>query len=152
MLGRSGVNVASYSMSESEIRRAMEEFGQDVRMASDLTWNSSTSVTLTVPSQYTSYGNRVTYAYDDTTSGTSARSFYRVPGLPNSSAPRTIFVRDVSEFAFARFNRLDGPATSNDETKRLQLTMNVRRSGQTVVAATTSAVSASYLLRNKVSR
>lgn len=152
MLGRSGVNVANYSTSEAQIRRGMEEFGQDVRMASAIAWNSSTSVTLTVPGQYAAHGNLVTYAYDPATSGATARSFYRVPGAPSSGAERMIFVRNISSFSFARYNRLDGAANSNAETKRLQITMNVRRSGQTVVAANTSVVSASYILRNKVVR
>src|SRR5688572_23520838 len=62
MLGRSGANVANYSMMEAESRRALEELSQDLRMAKDITWNSAESVTLTVPDNYTTTGNQVTYA------------------------------------------------------------------------------------------
>lgn len=150
MLGRSGINVANYSMSESEIRRAMEDFAQDVRMANNVNWNSETSITLTVPGNYTSTSNQVTYAWDSATTGSTAQCFYRKPGNASSTSPSTIYVRNVSSFYFRRFNRLDGAASTNAETKRIQITMNVRRTGQTVVAANTSVVSVSYLLRNKV--
>jgi Tfp pilus assembly protein PilW len=150
MLGRSGVNVAHYSASESEIRRALENFSQDVRMASNVTWNSATSITLTVPGNYTDYGNQVTYAYDASTAGATAQCFYRAPGSAVSTAPKTIYVRKISSFSFARYNRLDGAAISDSETKRIQISLNVRRAAQTTVAANTTIISASYLLRNKV--
>lgn len=150
MLGRSGMNVASYSVSESEIRRGIEEFSQDVRMASDVTWNSATSITLTVPNNYTSTSNMVTYAYDETTTGATAQCFYRVPGNATSTAARTVYVRNISSFSFSRYNRLDAAAANDTETKRLQISMNVRRTGATVVAANTTLVLASYILRNKV--
>jgi Tfp pilus assembly protein PilW len=137
MLGRSGANAANYSMSETQIRRAIEEFAQDVRMANNLTWNSERSITLTVPGNYAANGHQVTYAWDNATTGDTAQCFYRMPGDSSSTAAKTIFVRQVSALSFARFNRL-------------QLTMNVRRTGKTLVAANTTLVSASYTLRNKV--
>jgi len=150
MLGRSGMNAASYAVSEAEIRRGVEEFSQDVRMASDITWNSTTSITLTVPNNYAGHGNQVTYAYDNSTTGETAQSFYRKPGTASSTAGTLIFVRGVSSFAFARFNRLDAAASNDTETKRIQISMNVRRTGATLVAANTTLVMASYILRNKV--
>jgi Tfp pilus assembly protein PilW len=149
MLGRSGVNAANYSMSESEIRRAIEDFSQDIRMASNVTWNSAQSITLTVPNNYTSNSNLVTYAYDSAPSGATSLCFYRMPGDSSSTAAKTIYVRNVSSCTFARYNRLDAAATSDNETKRIQVTLNVRRTGFTLVAANTSLVSASYTLRNK---
>lgn len=150
MLGRSGMSAAGYAVSEAEIRRGVEEFSQDVRMASAIAWNSATSITLTVPNNYAGHGNQVTYAYDDATTGPTAQCFYRMPGGASSTAGKLIFVRAVSSFAFARFNRLDGPATNNAETKRIQISMNVRRTRATLVAANTTLVMASYILRNKV--
>lgn len=150
MLGRSGVNVANYSMSESEIRRGLEDFAQDARMAGNITWNSSTSITLTVPNNYATSGNKVTYAWDSSGSGSTAGCFYRQPGTASSGAAKTIYVRNVTSFEFMRYNRLDAAATTDAETKRIQLSLNVRRTGPTVVAANTSGISASYLLRNKV--
>ena len=149
MLGRTGANVANYSDSEAQIRKAVEEFSQDVRMASAITWNSPTSVTLTVPDNYTSHGNQVTYAYDASSSGDTALSFYRMPGTAASTADKTIYVRHVSSFAFERYNRLDATAANDLETKRVQITLNVRRTQTSLVAASTILVSASYILRNK---
>src|SRR4051812_22379838 len=48
MVGRSGFLASSYSEMERETRRAMDVFGQDVRKASNIKWNSSQSVTLYV--------------------------------------------------------------------------------------------------------
>ncbi len=152
MLGRSGMSVASYSVSEAEIRRGVEEFSQDVRMASSITWNSATSVTLTVPTYYTTATppNQVTYAYDTSTAGETALSFYRKLGNSAATATPFILVRNVESFTYSRFNRLDGAATNDNETKRVQISMNVRRTGSTLVAANTRLVLASYILRNKV--
>lgn len=144
MVGRTSMNVTSYSVAEAEIRRAVEKFSQDVRMAADVRWNSSTSVTLRVPYHYASHGNQVTYAFDPV-----ARMFYRHAGDAASTAPKTIFVRELAEVSFSRFNRLNGPAATDPETKRVQITMKVRRTRSTVVAATTALVSASFTLRNK---
>lgn len=151
MLGRSGMNVANYSMAEAEIRRGVEEFSQDARMANGVTWNSSSSVTLTLvaPNAYSGltspHTNKVTYAYDN-----AAAIFYRLPGDATSTAGRSILVRRVSAFNYTRYNRLDALATTDAETKRIQISMNVRRIGATLVATNTTLVMASYILRNKV--
>jgi Tfp pilus assembly protein PilW len=144
MVGRTSMNVSNYSVAEAEIRRAVEEFSQDVRMARDVKWNSATSITLTVPYQYVADGNQVTYAFDAAT-----KSFYRQPGGPASTAARTIFVRELVNVEFSRFNRLNLEAATDPETKRVQVTMTVRRTRSTLVAATTALVSASFTLRNK---
>jgi Tfp pilus assembly protein PilW len=145
MLGRSGANVANYSMAETESRHALEELSQDVRMAEDITWNSAQSVTLKVPDNYMSTNNRVTYAYDTTT-----KEFYRKPGFVSSTEPRRILVNSVASCTFARFNRLNVATKVTDiTTKRLQITLVVRRKSQTVAAATNTILSASYILRNK---
>ena len=149
MLGRSGVSAANYAESEANIRRAIEDFSQDVRMASDIDWNSTSSITLTVPNNYTTTDNQVTYAWDSSTIGSTARSFYRKPGNASYSADKTVYVRSVVSFTFLRFNRLDAVAANDAETKRIQLSMNVSRSGSTLVSASTALVSASFIMRNK---
>jgi Tfp pilus assembly protein PilW len=149
MLGRSGVNAANYSESEAHIRRAIEDFSQDVRMASNVVWNSETSITLTVPDNYTTTANEVTYAWDSATVGTTAKCFYRKPGNASSGADKLVYVRNVASFTFMRYNRLDAVAANNAETKRIQFSMNVNRSGSTLVSANTALVSASYIIRNK---
>jgi Tfp pilus assembly protein PilW len=157
MLGRSGMNAANYAMAEAEVRRAIEVFSQDVRMASNITWNSARSVTLTLvaPNPYSGLtpiateANRVTYAYDSPT-----KVFYRLPGSPVSGANRLVLVREVSALTYYRYDRADNPL--NDDgvnhdpaTKRVLISMNVRRSGQTLVDTNTTMVMASYILRNK---
>jgi hypothetical protein len=145
---------------ETQSRRALEEFGQDVRMASDATWNSSTSVTLEVPDNYTSTSNLVTYAYQ-VVGGVG--QFYRMPGAASATNAKTVLIRNVAnDLAFSRFDRVGNSITSsvpgnasvalqyNIQTKRIQLYMTVRSTSRTVVAATNTILSASFILRNKL--
>jgi prepilin-type N-terminal cleavage/methylation domain-containing protein len=160
MLTRSATNAANYSMMETQSRKALEELGQDLRMAKDAVWNSSTSITLEIPDNYTTTSNLVTYAYQ--ISG-GVGQFYRVPGGPSSTSTKTVLVRNVSsDFAFSRFDRVGAPLSStvpgttaaasalNIQTKRIQLYMTVRSTSRTVVAATNTILSASFILRNKL--
>ena len=151
MLGRNGYNAANYSMMEAEARRALETFSEEARMASDLTWNSSTSVTLTV---YASTGTYlVTYAYDSSTSGATAQSFYRQAGAASGAGAKTVLVRNVTEFAYRRYKVVNGVdyAASNDiETKQIQISLRSVRTGMTTVATTNAVLSARVVLRNKV--
>ena len=62
LLGKNSFNAASYSVMESESRRALESFTQDARMADNVTWNSDSSITLSIASPGGTY--LVTYAYD----------------------------------------------------------------------------------------
>jgi len=151
MMGRSGISAANYADMEAQSRRAVDEFAQDVRMASDLAWNSSSSVTLTVPDNYAASGNKVTYALDDSTTGPTAGSFYRLPGNAASTSPRIALAHNVTSLAFTRFTRTNAAATDDFSAKRLQLTMNLRTVAQTTVDQNTLVVSASYVLRNKPS-
>ncbi len=151
MMGRSGMSASNYADMEAQSRRAVDEFAQDVRMSSDLTWNSSTSVTLTVPDNYATQGNQVTYAFDDSTTGLTARSFYRLPGTATSTSPRIVLARKVTTLTFMRFTRTNTTATDDFSAKRLQLTMNLHTTAQTTVDQNTLVVSASYVLRNKPS-
>jgi prepilin-type N-terminal cleavage/methylation domain-containing protein len=145
MLGRSGANVANYSMMETQSRRALEELSQDIRMAKNITWNSAQSITLLVPDNYTTTSNQVTYAYDSTT-----KDFFRMPGTASATNPKTILVPSVASCTFARFNRLNASASTNASTKRIQLTLVVSRKSETVAAASNTILSASYILRNKL--
>ena len=145
MLGRSGANVANYSMMEAESRRALEELSQDLRMAKEIEWNSAESVTLTVPDNYPSTANQVTYAFDSAT-----KDFYRMPGTASATNPRTVLVRSAASCSFARFDRQNNATTNPRAIKRLQLTLVIRRKGQTVAAASNTIFSASYILRNRL--
>src|SRR5215217_8104829 len=39
MLGRTSIGAVNYSVAESELRRGIEEFSRDVRMAKTIRWN-----------------------------------------------------------------------------------------------------------------
>lgn len=154
MIGRSGFLASSYSELESETRRALEIFGNDVRKATDIRWNSSSSITLWVATANNS-SNVVTYAYDSDARSATTGCFYRLVGDIDSTLPRRILVRNVSsDFSFERFKleqsgEIVNHATSDLETKQLQVTMRARRAGSTTVEANQSALSARYILRNK---
>lgn len=151
MMGRSGMAASNYADMEAQSRRAVDEFAQDVRMSSDLVWNSSLSVTLTVPDNYTTSGNKVTYGFDNSPTGPTAGSFYRLPGTASSTSTRAVLARNVTSLNFSRYTRTNTPATDDFSAKRLQLTMNLRTTAQTTVDQNTLVVSASYVLRNKPS-
>lgn len=150
MLGRSGYNAANYSVMEAEARRALETFSEEARMANNITWNSNTSITLRVVTSTSS--QLVTYAYDSSTSGPTAKCFYRMLGDGSSTSPRRILVRNVNEFAFRRYkvvNGVDFTANNDLETKQIQITLRSVRTGVTTVAATNAVLSARVVLRNK---
>jgi prepilin-type N-terminal cleavage/methylation domain-containing protein len=150
MLGRSGYNAANYSMMEAESRRALERFSNEARMANDITWNSSSSITLRVVTGSTT--QLVTYAYDNSTSGATAQTFYRKLGNAASTSTPLVLVRNVSEFSFRRYkvvNGVDFTANNNLETKQIQITLRSVRTGVTTVAATNAVLSARIVLRNK---
>ena len=156
MLGRSGASIANYTTMESQTRKALEDFAQDVRMASGITWNSSTSITLTVPDNYTSSSNQVTYAWDNTTSSSATyHYFYRMPGTP-ATLPlptRTKYIANVTSLTFHRYDRLNNYSeiTTDASTKRVLIEMTVSTANTTVVTATDATISASFVLRNKTS-
>ncbi len=154
MIGRSGFLASSYSELEHQTRVALEIFGEDVRKSADIHWNSSQSVTLSVATS-TSAVTAVTYAYDADRASATYGAFYRVLGDADSTQPRRVLIRNVaSDFAFQRFKLeqaavVDNTATSDLETKQIQVTLRATRTGATTVAANQSALSARYILRNK---
>jgi prepilin-type N-terminal cleavage/methylation domain-containing protein len=154
MVGRSGYLSSSYSELANETRRALDTFGQDVRKAANIRWNSSQSVTLYVATS-TNSTVTTTYAYDSVASSKTYQCFYRVLGEADSTEPRFVLMRNVDpSFAFSRYKleqsgKEDNPAGSDLETKQLQLTMRASRVGAKVIAANQSSISARYILRNK---
>lgn len=154
LLTRSGFLASSYSDLERETRRGLEIFGDDARKATDIHWNSSQSVTLTLPTA-TNAVSLVTYAYDSSASGATAGCFYRLVGAADSTNPRYVLVHRVaSDFSFSRY-KLEQPgvddntASSDLETKQIQVALRASRSGVTTVAANQTSLSARYILRNK---
>lgn len=148
-LTRTGFRASGYSEMEIELRRGLESFARDTRNASDVHWNSAQSITLTVD------GRPVTYAYDSSASGASARSFYRVAGDAASTQPRTVLITQLDPgFTFRRYKLAqpgvsDNSAANDTETKQLQLVLRANRANVSTVGASNAAVSARYVLRNK---
>ena len=144
-LGRSAANISNYSEMETEARNGLEYFAQDTRQASDLQWDSASSVTLTVN------GSLVTYSYSSANA-----TFSRA----DSSSTR-VLVEGVSEFAFSGYmitgatvNTADLSTAAkrdaaSDVTKQLQVYLKAPRSSVTVTTATNTVLSARYILRNK---
>jgi Tfp pilus assembly protein PilW len=150
LVGKNAYNAANYSIMEMESRRALQTFTQEARMADNVTWNSSSSVTLSVITDTTSY--LVTYTYDSATSGSTAKCFYRQRGTTSSTEPIQILVRNVTDFAFRRYKVVNGSdfnAANDLETKQLQITLRTVRTGTTTVNATNAVLSARVVLRNK---
>ena len=151
MITRSGLGVSDYAVMEAQARRAVEAAGQDFRMASAIFFNHAESVTLTVPENYSSYGNQVTYALDNSSTGATARCFYSQPGDYSSTATKTVLVRNVSKVEFIRYDRRDVETTSSSNTKRVELRITSSSGGGARTTVTNRVVSASFLLRNKPS-
>lgn len=140
-LTRSGANLRNYADMESQARRGLELFAEDVRQASAITWNSQVQCTLTVNSA------SIVYAYDS-----GARTFTR-----NGATIITGITPDT--FAFSAFNvagtelELDTATkrtTASSSTKQLQITLEAMRTNTTVVDATNTVLSARFILRNKI--
>lgn len=148
-LSRTGFRASAYGEMEAEMRRGLETVSRDIRNASDVRWNSSQSITLTVN------GAPVTYAYDDTAESATYRSFYRVAGDASSTQPRTVLIRGLEpDFTFRRYKVVqpevgDNTATTDAETKQLQLVLRASRTNIATVGASNSVVSSRYVLRNK---
>jgi len=138
-LGRTGANVANYTEMESQARRGLEMFAEDVRQAGSITWNSANSVTLVVNSV------PVVYEFDSTVS-----SFIRRD--PGNS--RTL-LSGITTFQFKGYNingaevDLTDLTAAGKITKQLQISLRASRTTRTVTSATNTVLSARFILRNK---
>lgn len=152
MLGRSGARLSNYQDMESQSRKALEEFAQDVRMASAITTNSASSITLTVTDNYASNGGQVTYAYGSVTIGGTSYTnvFYRRPGNTSSAAAATVLMRNVTTCTFNRYDRLGAATASDSSTKRVELSLKSSITSATTATATENAIGATYVMRNKL--
>ncbi len=141
-LGRSGANIQNYNDMEGQARRGLEQFAQDVRQASSITWNSSSSVTLVVDS------TNITWAH-------SSGAFSRQVG---SATARTMLT-GITSFTYKAytisgteitdFSTAAALTTAGKTTKQLQLSLEASRTSSTVARATNLVLSARYILRNK---
>jgi hypothetical protein len=152
-LGRTGFRTSSLSELEAEVRRGLETFAQEARLARDVRWNSAQSVTLMLPSG--SSASTVTYGYDADSRSATHRAFYRMVGDASSTAPRRALIRNLTEdFTFRRYRLETAAGTENAaandiETKQLQVVLRAQRTAGTSAATDQSITSARYILRNK---
>jgi type II secretory pathway pseudopilin PulG len=144
-LGRSGANIQNYSDMESQARKGLELFAEDVRQASAITWTSAEQITLTVNAA------AVVYVYSSA-NGT----FSRVDASSNR-----VIVSGIAAgtFKFRAFNVAGAelPLTNaaqltaaTSSTKQLQISLEASRKSRTVAAATNTVLSARFILRNKI--
>ena len=152
-INRSGMRASAYSELENDLRRGLETFAQDARLAENIRWTSARSIRFTLPAG--SPATEVTYAYDDTPGSATYQTFYRATGDASVVANRRVLVRHVDEsFAFQRYKHqpADGstaPAANDLETKQIQVTLRAARTNTLTAGATQESVSARYILRNK---
>ena len=140
-MGRTGANIRNYSDMESQARRALEQFAQDVRQASAVSWTNDTTIVLTVDSA------SVTYAY---ASGAFTRA---------TAAGTSTLLNGITTFAFKAYSitgteitgigTTTSVASANLNTKQLQISLEAARTSTTVATATNTVLSARFILRNK---
>ena len=151
-LVRGGIRITQYAEMDSQVRRGYEQLGHDLKIASAITWNGTSDITLTIPNS-SGATTQVTYAW---TSGT--QSLFKVPGASSAvTVGRVYLVQGILPLAggapgltFARFDRNGVAATTDLATKRIQVRMTVSRQSGTAATATANAVSVTFILRNKL--
>jgi prepilin-type N-terminal cleavage/methylation domain-containing protein len=151
-IGRTGFGLGGYSEMEAQVRRALDQFATDARMAQGIRWHDPQRITLYLPTA--GAGTRpVTYGFQAGAAGPG--SFYRQPGEPGSALARQVLVQQVAaDFSFQRYKlghtgTTGDPAANDLETKLVQLTFRAIRRGVTTAEASQSAFSARHILRNK---
>jgi hypothetical protein len=144
-MGRSGANLRNYSDMESQSRKALEQFAEDVRQASAISWTTNVYVTLTVNSAGVAY-------YYDSSTGT----FYR-----RTATNTTALITGITNgtFVYKPYNvagtllplvTAANLTAAGSSTKQLQISLEASRTSQTVASATNLVLSARYILRNKI--
>ncbi|MBI3885626.1 MAG: prepilin-type N-terminal cleavage/methylation domain-containing protein [Opitutae bacterium] len=150
-LMKSGVRMTQYAEMNSQVGRGLDQLGHDLKSASDVALNSASDLTITI-TDAAGTTTQVTYAWTS-----ASQSFFRVAGTDSTvTTGRTVLVTGIPALAngspgvsFARFDRDGVAATTNAATKRIQVLMNITRTAVTTVATNDSAVSATFVLRNK---
>ncbi len=143
-LGRSGMNVQNYNDMESQARKSLELFAEDVRQASAISWSSSTTVTLTVNTA------PVIYTYESSSSTFFRRDATGTRALLTGVTSFTFKAYTITGAEITDFSTATARNSASKNTKQLQLTLEAARSRTTVATATNTVLSARFILRNKV--
>ena len=147
---RGGIRVSNYVEMDTQVRRALEFLGRDLKSATAITWNGDSDITLTLPGTGGAT-TQVTYAWT-----AASGAFFRVAGASSAVVTgRLELIRGIpaapdgsAGLAFARFDRDGNAATTDAATKRVQVSMTLRRSG-VARAASTHPIAATFTLRSK---
>ncbi len=143
-LGRSGVNVQNYNDMESQARKALEYFAEDVRQASAIAWASSTSLTLTVNTV------PIIYAYDSTTHKFTRRIGSDTKELLTGITSFQFKGYTITGVEITDLSSAAALTNAGRVTKQLQISLEAARANTTVVTATNTVLSARFILRNKI--
>lgn len=146
-MARAGLSLQYYSDLETQARNAIETFAQDVRIASDVTWNSQNSITLTTAAS--SGGGQVTYIYNPA-NGTFTRQ-----QISPAVGPVLTLISGISTFEFTAYSIATNPVdltnlvAAGNNTKQIQISLRAERTHATLNTATNKVISARFILRNK---
>lgn len=143
-LGRSGMNVQNYNDMETQARKALEYFAEDVRQASAITWASSTSLTLNVNS------TSIIYSYDDSTKKFTRRTATETKDLLTGITFFQFKAYTITGTEITDLSTSAARTSAGKVTKQLQISLEAARANRTVVTATNTVLSARFILRNKI--
>lgn len=142
-LGRSGANIQNYNDMESQSRRGLEQFAEDVRQASAIVWTSSTDVTLTVDSA------SIRWVYDSGSATLYRRTSAATRAMITGITSFTYKAYTISGTEITDFSTASALTTAGQTTKQLQISLEAARTSTTAARATNLVLSARYVLRNK---
>jgi prepilin-type N-terminal cleavage/methylation domain-containing protein len=162
MMTRSGADAYYYVGMESEARRALEQFGEDVRMAYAVgTWTSNQDLKLYMTSKTIASSTKdVRYYYDTNSASSTYKCFVRSgPNRVTGAVETKALIHNVqSDFVFTGWNKGSTPSkvttgATVDPVQIWQLQLGLTIRGLTFAgtdAKTTNlVVSSRYILRNK---
>ena len=133
-LMRSGLRITQYAEMSTQTRRGLEQLSADLKSASAIHFNNPADIT-----------RQVTYAWTSAT-----QSLFMVAGASSSvTVGRVYLVNGVAAVTFSRYDRDGNVATTNLATKRVRVSITASRSAKTAATATDTAISATFILRNK---
>ena len=138
-IARGDRSLTNYGEMNSQARKLLEQLGSDLRAATDVTNFTTSSLSLTVPTNVSATTTEdVVWDYDSVTSTVTRQS----------SSGTANFARDVQIFAFYYTNSNNVQTTSIVEVKQVQLSMRMLR---LVASSVTSeyVISAQFTMRAK---
>lgn len=143
-ISRTSIRISNYSAMEQQTTRSLELLARELRMAQSITSSGDpiSQITLSVPNA-TSGSYNVAYTYNGTT---------RTLSRQQAGHSATIIVSDIVPGAFSlqRYDYNQQPATTDYDTKQLQLTMTLAPDNKGLVATTSKRViSSRFVLRNR---